>query len=330
MKVPVRLRQVGIASNLAFIAYGVAGHLVPITVLHLILLPINVLRLVELRAISHRIRQALQTDLSMDWLRPMMHRRALQPGDFLFHKGDEQTDIYYVADGTLQLVEIGVAVGPGQLLGEMAIFSPSMKRTLSARCETPVEVLSMPSTDFLRLYYENPDFGVYLVRLITRRLLQDGQVLELIITERAAELERLRSIAKVDEITALGDGRALEARLRAEWSRATRAPAPISAIVVQLADEAVADEHLVEIGVALSWCVTRASDFLSRDGPTFVAILPHTDAIAADAIAGEIQSTLGELAFRPRFTVGVATTLPDRSLDPSSLIERASMMQAAR
>lgn len=324
MKVPVRLRQVGIASNLAFIAYGVAGHLVPIAVLHAILLPINTLRLVELKKIAGRIQHALDTDLSMDWLRPLMHPRSLQPGEFLFRKGDEQTDIYYVAGGTLQLVEIGVTVGPGQLLGEMAIFSPSMKRTLSARSETAVEVLSMASSDFLRLYYENPDFGVYLVRLITKRLLQDGQVLESIIAQRAAELERLRAIAKIDEITALGDRRALEARLQAEWSRATRMPGPVSAIVVRLEEEAVADSHLVEIGAALSWCVTRASDFLSRDGPSFVAILPHTDATAADAIAREIQKTIEALDFRPRFAVGVATALPDRSVDPLTLVERAS------
>jgi CRP/FNR family transcriptional regulator, cyclic AMP receptor protein len=324
MKVPVRLRQVGIASNVAFIVYGIAGHLVPIAVLHAILLPINLFRLAELKKIARRIQHALETDLSMDWLRPMMRSRSLQPGDFLFRKGDEQTDIYYVAAGTLRLEEIGLTVGPGQLLGEMAVFSPSMKRTLSARCETPVDVLSMPSSDFLRLYYENPDFGVYLVRLITKRLLQDGQVLEAIIAQRAAELESLRSIAKVDEITALGDRRALEARLQAEWSRADRTPGPVSVLVVRLEEESVADAHLVEISVALSWCVTRASDFLSRDGASFVAVLPHTEASAADTIGREVREAVGALAFRPRFTVGVATALPDRSIDPLTLVERAS------
>lgn len=329
MKVPVRLRQVGIASNIAFITYGVADHLVPIAILHSILLPINVWRLLQLKEIARKIQRALNTDLSMDWLRPMMQRRVLQPGQYLFHKGDAQTEVYYIAEGTLSLGGVGITVGPGQLLGEMAIFSPSMKRTLSARCDTVVEVLSMASNDLLRLYYENPDFGAYLVRLITRRLLQDGQVLEEIIAKRAAELERLRAIAKVDEITALGDHRALRARLEAEWSRATRVPAPVSAIVVQLDEEGVADEQLVEVAVALSCCVMRASDFLSRDGSSFIAILPHTDAVAAAAKAREVHSTVGLLSFRPRVGVGVATALPDRSVDPFTLIERATLARLA-
>lgn len=39
------LRAVAIASNLAFIAYGALAHLQPVLLLHLMLLPMNVLRL---------------------------------------------------------------------------------------------------------------------------------------------------------------------------------------------------------------------------------------------------------------------------------------------
>jgi hypothetical protein len=42
------LRCVAILSNLFFIGYGYLGALMPIVVLHLLLLPINLLRLVEL------------------------------------------------------------------------------------------------------------------------------------------------------------------------------------------------------------------------------------------------------------------------------------------
>jgi len=43
------LRGIAIASNLAFIAYGYIGDLMPVLLLHLLLLPMNVLRLAELR-----------------------------------------------------------------------------------------------------------------------------------------------------------------------------------------------------------------------------------------------------------------------------------------
>ena len=46
----VPLRCMAIASNVAFIAYGVLAELAPVLVLHLLLLPVNVLRLAGWRA----------------------------------------------------------------------------------------------------------------------------------------------------------------------------------------------------------------------------------------------------------------------------------------
>ncbi|HVY58918.1 MAG TPA: hypothetical protein VHA77_13785 [Xanthobacteraceae bacterium] len=43
------LRWVAIASNVAFIAYGYLGGLAPVLLLHLLLLPVNVYRLAQLR-----------------------------------------------------------------------------------------------------------------------------------------------------------------------------------------------------------------------------------------------------------------------------------------
>ena len=42
------LRWVAIASNLAFIAYGYLGHLAPVLLLHVLLLPVNVYRVRQL------------------------------------------------------------------------------------------------------------------------------------------------------------------------------------------------------------------------------------------------------------------------------------------
>jgi hypothetical protein len=50
------LRWIAIASNVAFIAYGYLGQLAPVLLLHVLLLPINIYRLTQLRG-TH-----LQTD----------------------------------------------------------------------------------------------------------------------------------------------------------------------------------------------------------------------------------------------------------------------------
>lgn len=41
------LRYIAIASNLAFIAYGYFGGLLPIVALHVLLLPVNIVRLLQ-------------------------------------------------------------------------------------------------------------------------------------------------------------------------------------------------------------------------------------------------------------------------------------------
>lgn len=50
MRDMVALRVVAIAGNLAFIAYSGLAQIGPVLLLHVLLLPVNVLRLLELRA----------------------------------------------------------------------------------------------------------------------------------------------------------------------------------------------------------------------------------------------------------------------------------------
>jgi hypothetical protein len=53
------LRVTAIASNMAFIAYAAYGHLPPILILHSILLPLNIVRL-------------MQIDRNLIWLRKLV------------------------------------------------------------------------------------------------------------------------------------------------------------------------------------------------------------------------------------------------------------------
>ena len=43
------LRLIAVSSNIAFICYGIAGHLQPIFILHSLLLPLNLYRILELK-----------------------------------------------------------------------------------------------------------------------------------------------------------------------------------------------------------------------------------------------------------------------------------------
>ncbi len=69
MKAMIPLRIIGICSNCMFIICGSLDGLYPVLVLHLILLPLNGLRLREMPRLTQQVRRAAQGDLNMDWLK---------------------------------------------------------------------------------------------------------------------------------------------------------------------------------------------------------------------------------------------------------------------
>ncbi|HEY0615232.1 MAG TPA: cyclic nucleotide-binding domain-containing protein [Candidatus Elarobacter sp.] len=174
MKDTVRLRQIALASNVAYALWAGASHLWPTLLLHSVLFPLNAVRLVQLLRERKMIERALHaSDVSPEWLTPFMKRRRCPPGTVLFRQGDPADCIYFLAEGGLRLEEIGVELGPGSLLGEIGIFAPAGTRTATARAIDSVLVYSLPREEVLALYRRDPAFGIYLVRLITTRLVDD-------------------------------------------------------------------------------------------------------------------------------------------------------------
>jgi len=102
-----------------------------------------------------------------------MRHRPFKAGDVLFRKGDEANELLYVASGELRMPEIGERVGPGELIGEIGLFSPEKKRTQSLVCETDGELYYMSEEMIFLLYYQNPKLGFFLMRLVVQRLMRD-------------------------------------------------------------------------------------------------------------------------------------------------------------
>jgi hypothetical protein len=173
MKTMIPLRVVGLLSNVAFMAYGFFGGLYPVLVLHAILFPLNCVRLVEMRTLIRKVRDASQGPHNVEWMMPYMHRRHIARGETLFRRGDPANELYYVLQGSIRLVDIAVTVGPGTVLGEIGIFAPRAERMDTAMCETDVEVGVMAHDKVLQLYHQNPQLRFYLMRLVTQRLLDN-------------------------------------------------------------------------------------------------------------------------------------------------------------
>ena len=172
MKTMIPLRCVGIASNLAFMTYGLAGGLYPVFILHVVLLPLNCLRLHQMRRLIRKVRAAARADMSPEWLVPLMTRQQFAKGDVLFRMGDTASSMCLVLSGSVRLAEIGVVLGPSSLIGEIGLFAPDHRRTATAVCETAVEIGSISDEKALLLYYQNPAFGFSLCKLVVQRMLE--------------------------------------------------------------------------------------------------------------------------------------------------------------
>jgi CRP/FNR family cyclic AMP-dependent transcriptional regulator len=171
MKAMVPLRTIAIASNVAFVVYGIGHQLNPVLILHALLLPLNSLRLLQMLRLSRQVQHACRGDLSIEWLIPLMTRRRFRSNDVLFRMGDPARSMFLILSGSVRVAEIGVAFGPGAVLGEIGVFAPGCCRTGTAVCETDVEVGSISDTKVLQLYYQDPTFGLYLMRLVIQRML---------------------------------------------------------------------------------------------------------------------------------------------------------------
>jgi CRP-like cAMP-binding protein len=79
--------------------------------------------------------------------------------------------------------EIGVELPAGRIVGELGFLSPNNRRTQTVECLESGEVLTITYDKLLEIYFQNPEFGYYFLRLTSERLLQNIARLERIIEQ---------------------------------------------------------------------------------------------------------------------------------------------------
>jgi CRP-like cAMP-binding protein len=190
MRTIVPLRIIGIISITFFIAYGLVAGAVSTFLLYLLSLPINVIRLRQMLSLVKKARMSAQGDLSMDWLRPYMTPRKYRKGEVLFRKGDVANEMFLTVTGKFLVAEIGIEVPPGRIMGELGFVAPKNKRTQTVKCVESGDVLTITYETLLELYFQNPEFGYYLLSLTSERLLQNVSRLEGLVEEYKTKLDQ--------------------------------------------------------------------------------------------------------------------------------------------
>lgn len=171
MRTMIPLRVVGICANILFIIYGLVAEVYPQFALHVILLPLNIGRLYQMVRLVAQVKEASGGSLSMDWIKGFTHRRVCRAGETIFLKGDTADAMFYPVSGRYRLEEIDVPIGPGEVVGEIGLVTPDNKRTQTFRCEEDGELLVIGYNQVKQLYFQNPKFGFFFLKLITQRLL---------------------------------------------------------------------------------------------------------------------------------------------------------------
>jgi CRP/FNR family cyclic AMP-dependent transcriptional regulator len=174
----VKLRIFAASSNvLSIIASAAAGYW-PSVVQNAIQLPINIQRIREMRRQVDSLKAAPVSGIHADWLIPHARETELAAGQTLFRKGDLGDRMYYLLSGTIRFEEIGVEIGPGTLFGEIAFFMRDGCRTQTAIAVSDCRALSIDGEQLKQLYFQNPEFGWYLIQLIAQRLTETPKAKE--------------------------------------------------------------------------------------------------------------------------------------------------------
>ncbi|WP_061159421.1 LuxR C-terminal-related transcriptional regulator [Caballeronia temeraria] len=122
-----------------------------------------------------QVDHAINGQLPVARLLARMDSQHFRPGEILFRKGEPSGQMFYVEKGTVRLSELGIELGAGTVLGEIGLFSPEHRRTSTVICKTDCDMRTVSAADAIRLYYQDPEFALYLVRLIASRLQADKE-----------------------------------------------------------------------------------------------------------------------------------------------------------
>ncbi len=117
---------------------------------------------------------------TLDMLRTSEKRRTLTGGEILFRVGDESDSMYAVAEGALDVIVGGAiieTVGPGGIVGEMALAGGGSLRSATVRARTETTVVPVGEDEFVELVHSTPQFALLVIRTLAERLRHTNELL---------------------------------------------------------------------------------------------------------------------------------------------------------
>ena len=110
-------------------------------------------------------------ECDVDSLLPFMMEHTVAWDGFLFRQGNSANDIYYLSNEKSHILEIDTAVKEGHLIVEIGMLSPNKQRSQSIKCLEDCLFLLISEEKVFQVYTQNPEFGLYLIKMAVDRLL---------------------------------------------------------------------------------------------------------------------------------------------------------------
>src|SRR5262245_31411101 len=142
-------------------------------------------------AMIKQVEKAASGDLNMAWIKPFTSSRRMNAGEVLFKKGETANCLFFVVSGRCRLIETGIDLPPGAVVGELALISADKTRTQTLQCTEAGDLLEITYGQVKQLYYQNPTFGFFFLQLTSGRLFENIKRLELEVAQLRAQLAAL-------------------------------------------------------------------------------------------------------------------------------------------
>src|ERR1700675_3551106 len=178
MRTMIPLRVFAILTNIVLITTAIPSHNYLVILVQSLVLVLNSYRLHQMLQLVRDVKKSVSSDLSMEWLKPFMTERQCKEGEALFYKDEKAESMYYIVSGRFRLVESGIELPVGAIVGELGMLSPSNVRTQTLECVEAGVILSVSDDQVEQLYVQNPAFGFYFLRLASARLFENIGKLE--------------------------------------------------------------------------------------------------------------------------------------------------------
>ena len=165
--IPLRiLAIIGCCFSLAFASLR---DTTPTIFANAVLLPLNVVRLVQMHRLIADARNAVSAPTDFGWLRPFMQEVKFAAGTTLFRRGDIGAEAWLIGSGEVWVAEHDAVVGEGAFLGEIGLLTHENRRTASAVARTDVRAWRIAYSDLEQLCVQNPAFCLHMARIIVQR-----------------------------------------------------------------------------------------------------------------------------------------------------------------